>query len=139
MSVYRIAALVFALGLVLVACEAPQRADLSDAQLVVEMRDYTVKPSVSTVKAGTVKIGVRNLGGMVHEVAVLKTDIAPDQLPKDGLTAKVKEDGRVAKAENVGAGRSAVLTADLVPGNYVLVCNIPGHHQLGMFASFRVE
>ncbi len=133
-----LAALVL-LAAVATACAEPAPAfDAKAVPLVVEMRDYSVKPSVDVVKAGTLKIGIRNLATMQHDFVVLRTDLAPDKLPYDGGRAQVIETGLVGK-QIVEAQRSASLTVTLEPGNYVLICNIAGHYQLGMRAALKVE
>ena len=123
----------------LAACQSAPQADVSNAGAIVELRDYSVKPSVPSVAAGTVKIGVRNLAGMTHDLVVLKTDIAQDKLQVDGPSAKAKEEGRVGSTDAIGAGQVRALTLDLNPGNYVLICNIAGHYQLGMHVAFKVD
>jgi len=132
-----LAALVL-LATIATACgESAPAFDAKSVQLVVEMRDYSVKPSVDTVKAGTIKIGIRNLAGMSHDLVVLKTDVAPDKLPYDTGRAQVIETGLVGK-QVVEPQRSGALTVTLEPGNYVLICNVAGHYQLGMRAALRV-
>jgi len=91
------------------------------------------------VKAGKIKIGVRNLAAMEHSFQVLKTDLAPDNLPVDGASAKAKEDGKVGEIASIPAGKSASVTIDLVPGKYVFICNIASHYQLGMHTGFTVD
>ena len=128
-----------ACALALGACSSAPQADVSDAPLVVELRDYSLKPNVPSVKAGKVKIGIRNLAGMAHDLTVIRTDLPEDKLPIDTASAKAKEDGKVGKLDLIGAGRVAALTVDLTPGTYVLVCNVAGHYQLGMHATLKVE
>lgn len=127
------------LSLALFACAPAAAVDVSGAQVIVELRDYTVKTSVPSVPAGKVKIGIRNLAGMVHDLVVLKTETAIDKLPIDGGSAKAKEEGKVGGIESIGAGRVTALTLDLVPGNYILLCNVAGHYQLGMRTAFKVD
>lgn len=134
-------ALATLIGLTLVAgaCgESTPAFDAKSVQLVVEMRDYSIAPNVTTVKAGTVKIGVRNLAAMLHNLAVIKTDLAPDMLPYDTGAAKAVETGLVGKVD-INPQRSASLTVTLEPGKYVLICNVAGHYQLGMRAALTVE
>jgi len=95
--------------------------------------------NVPSMKAGKIKIGVRNLGTTEHSFEVLKTDLAPDKLPVDGASAKAKEDGKVGEIKSIAAGKSAAVTLDLAPGKYVFICNIAGHYQLGMHTGFTVE
>ena len=121
------------------ACSAAPQADVSDAGLVMELRDYVVKPNLATVKAGKVKIGIRNTAGMTHNLIVLKTETPNDKLAIDGGAAKAKEEGKVGGIDTIGGGRVAALTLDLPAGSYVAICNIAGHYQLGMHAAFKVE
>ncbi len=130
------------LSLALFACQpaaAVSPADVASAQVIVELRDFSVKASVASVPAGKVKIGIRNLAGMAHDLIVLKTETAFDKLPIEASTAKAKEEGRIGGTEAIGAGRTTSLTLDLAPGSYVLLCNVAGHYQLGMRAPFRVD
>ena len=128
-----------ALALTLSACTAGPAAVPGDAQLVVDLKEYSVNLSVASVKAGRVKIAVRNSGTMEHEFELIKTDIAPDKLPQDSVSAKAKEDGLVKQAKGIGIGRLVNVTADLQAGSYVIICNVPGHYQLGMQAGLKVE
>ena len=130
------------LTLVLAACQpaaASPQADVTGAQLVVELRDYSLKTNVASLPAGKVKIGIRNLGAMVHDFVVLKTDTAFDKLPIDGAAAKAKDDGKIGGIEAIGVGQVKALTLDLTPGSYVLLCNVAGHYQLGMRAALKVD
>ena len=126
-------------ALALAACAAGPKADVSSAQMVVELTDYKVASNVATLKSGKAKIGVRNISGQLHEVILIKTDTAADKLPVDGGTSKAKEDVKVASAMNIGAGGVVAMDVDLAPGNYLLICNVAGHYQLGMRSAFKVE
>jgi uncharacterized cupredoxin-like copper-binding protein len=127
-----------ALALVVASCGA-QEAAPTGSQVVAELSDYKITVNVATVKAGSIKIGVRNLGAMEHSFEVIKTDLAPDKLPVDGATAKAKEDGKVGEIASIPAGKSAAVTVNMAPGKYVFICNIASHYQLGMHAGFTVE
>jgi uncharacterized cupredoxin-like copper-binding protein len=107
--------------------------------LYVEMSDFKVTTDHPTITAGHVVMGIRNHASMVHELKVIKTDLAPDQLPIDGATAKVNEDGKVGGLENISGGASRKLVLELGPGKYVLICNIAGHYQLGMRVGLEVQ
>jgi uncharacterized cupredoxin-like copper-binding protein len=128
-----------ACGLLLVSCGGGSASPATPAsQIVVEMSDFKVVTNVPSVKAGTVKIGVRNLATMEHSFEVIKTDLAADKLPVDSATSKAKEDGKVGEIAKIPGGTSAAVTLDLAPGNYVFICNIAGHYQLGMHTAFTV-
>ena len=128
-----------ALALLVAACAGPAAEAPSGSQVVAELADNKITVNVQSVKAGTIKIGVRNLGTMEHSFEVLKTDLAPDQLPIDGAAAKAKEEGKVGGIPSIPAGKSAAVTLDLTPGKYVFICNVAGHYQLGMRTGFTVE
>ena len=135
----RFAAALMALAILVVSCAAPAEGAPGGSQVVAELADYKITVNVPSIKAGTIKIGVRNLGTMEHSFQVLKTDIPPDKLPVDGASAKAKEDGKVGEIPSIPAGKSAAVTVELTPGKYVFICNVAGHYQLGMHTGFTVE
>ena len=128
-----------ALAFLVAACANSAAEAPSGSQVVATLTDYKITVTVPSVKAGTIKIGVRNLGAMEHSFQVLKTDIPPDKLPVDGASAKAKEDGKVGEIASIPAGKSSAVTLDLAPGKYVFICNIASHYQLGMHAGFTVD
>jgi len=134
-SVAALMAIAFLVG----ACANPAAEAPAGSQVVAEMADNKITVNLPSVKAGSIKIGVRNLGTMEHSFEVIKTDLAPDKLPTDGASAKAKEDGKVGEIKSIPAGKSASVTIDLTPGKYVFICNIAGHYQLGMRTGFTVE
>ena len=129
----------FALVLVASSCSQAMEPLPSDVNVIVDMKEYSITLNVSSVKAGSVKFGIRNLGSMVHDFDLFKTDLPLANLPIDGGSAKVKMDGLVKQMINISANRSTTLTADLAPGRYVIICNVAGHYQLGMRVSLQVE
>lgn len=128
-----------ALVLLVAACANPAESAPAGSQVVAELSDYKIVVNVPSVKAGKIKIGIRNLAAMEHSFQVLKTDLAPDKLPVDGASAKAKEDGKIGDIPSIPAGKSASVTVDLVPGKYVFICNVAGHYQLGMHTGFTVD
>ena len=139
MMVSRVLSALMALALLIVGCAQGPESAPSDSQVVAELADNKITVNVPSVKAGKIKIGVRNVGTMEHSIEVLKTDLAPDKLPIDAAAAKAKEDGKVGEIKSVPTGKSAALTLDLIPGKYVFICNIAGHYQLGMRTGFTVD
>jgi uncharacterized cupredoxin-like copper-binding protein len=139
MMISRVVPALLALALLVVSCGQPAESAPSDSQVVAELADYKITVNVPSVKAGKVKIGVRNVATMEHSFQVLKTDLPHDKLPVDGASAKAKEDGKVGEIASIAAGKSAAVTLDLVPGKYVFMCNVAGHYQLGMHTGFTVE
>jgi uncharacterized cupredoxin-like copper-binding protein len=126
--------------LVLVAsCSSAPEALPADVNVIVDMKEYTITLNTPTVKAGIVKFGIRNVGTMVHDFNLIKTDLAPDKLPIDIASAKAKTDGLVKQMINIAQGRVTTLDAQLDAGHYVIICNVAGHYQLGMRAELTVQ
>jgi uncharacterized cupredoxin-like copper-binding protein len=95
----------------------------------------------SSVKAGKVTFDVENDSkSLVHEMLVVKVDDFADALPYDDKTAKVYEDriadfGEVSELEPSQTGK---LSVNLKPGDYLLVCNMPGHYKMKMYTQLMV-
>jgi uncharacterized cupredoxin-like copper-binding protein len=130
--------LLLGLALTVAACASAAENIPADVDVAVHMQDYKVLLSVATVKAGTVRVGVKNEGNMEHSFELIKTDLPFDQLPTTG-DAKAKEDGLVKQVKSLPVGKVSVVTADLAAGKYVIICNIAGHYQLGMRAALTVQ
>jgi uncharacterized cupredoxin-like copper-binding protein len=112
-----------------------------DHTVGVTMSDYEVDPDATRAEAGETTFEIDNTAVQVHEFVVVKTDLAPDELPldEDGL---VDERGEglefIDEVEDLEGGESAELTADLAAGTYLLLCNLPDHFQQDMFKTFTV-
>jgi uncharacterized cupredoxin-like copper-binding protein len=135
----RIAMLAFVAGLVVSSCAQAPETLPPDVQLIVDMKEYTITLNTPTLKAGVVKIGIRNLGTMVHDFDLFKTDLPFDKLPIDNAAAQVKTDGLVKQMQNISPNRVTTLEANLAAGSYVIICNVAGHYQLGMRVALKVE
>lgn len=112
----------------------------------------TMTLATSTAPSGDVTFTVKNSGTIEHEMIVLKTDTAFDQLPiadagdppapaKSGAN-KVDEGAKAGETgdPNLKPGESRTFTIKgMSPGRYVLVCNIADHYRLGMRAAFTVS
>ena len=112
------------------------------------LSNFKIDLGKASASSGEVTFNIKNDGPSVHEFVVLKTDLAPDQLPttqENGVTI-VDEEGQgiepVDEVEDIASGASADLTVNLQPGNYVLICNIAtdgGHYVQGMRSAFTVS
>ncbi|HVT76278.1 MAG TPA: sulfocyanin-like copper-binding protein, partial [Acidimicrobiales bacterium] len=83
-----------------------------------------------------------NHGALTHEFVAFGTKLADDRLPlKDG---DVDENGAGVthfdpEAENIRPGTSKTITLHLPVGQYVLICNLPGHYKAGMHTELTVS
>jgi uncharacterized cupredoxin-like copper-binding protein len=105
----------------------------------VTLSEWAVKASQSTVPAGTVNFKVKNAGTVGHEMVVIKTDLAADKLPIKGSAVDTSKLDVIDTLAEFGAGSTKDLSVTLEPGQYVLICNLPGHYQLGMRTTLTVQ
>jgi uncharacterized cupredoxin-like copper-binding protein len=94
-----------------------------------------------TIKAGKTQITSTNTGAVPHEMLIFSSDLPASAYPLDAK-GDIKEDGKgvtlVSDGENIDPGGSQVRQVDLTPGNYLFLCNIPGHFKAGMFTVVTV-
>lgn len=140
------------LGLVLAACGRTDSGGALEGsppgsppaattdRVSVELKEWSVTPVPDRASAGQVSFDATNAGTMPHELVVLATALAPEDLPTE--QGAVDEDGAgvelIGEIEQFAAGDSTSGTFTLDAGTYVLICNIPGHYQQGMRAALTV-
>lgn len=118
---------------------APTAAAPGEVQLTVLLDEWSITPGASTIAAGELLIVAVNDGSAPHELVVYRTGLAADALPTtsgivDETTVEV-----VFRIDQFVGGMTIDGAATLEPGEYALVCNVPGHYQLGMYASLTVR
>jgi len=123
--------LVLALSLVLTACGS------NKVTLNVTATDTGYNSQTYTVPAGAeVTLNLTNNGAIEHEFAILKLGehVTPPFGDKD-------EDKILWELDGVEAGKtkSGTFTAPTEPGEYDVICGIPGHIELGMVATLIVK
>jgi uncharacterized cupredoxin-like copper-binding protein len=142
--------------LALAACSTPASSGASSAPssgddnaVNVTLTEWAVVLDKASAPAGTVAFHVTNAGTQFkHEFVVIKTDLDPADLPADA-TGKVDEAGTgiqfIGEVEELEIGASEDASFDLVPGKYVLICNIvetgdehQSHYTEGMRVAFTV-
>jgi uncharacterized cupredoxin-like copper-binding protein len=117
--------------------------------VAVTLQEFAIAAAPASAPAGSVTFDVNNVGpNDVHEFVVIKTDLAPTELPVDDMGV-VDEKGAgiepVDEIEDIPVGDTPSLTVDLEAGNYVLICNIysedeqEAHYSEGMRIGFTVE
>ena len=115
--------------------------DLMDPSTGPSVKSMTLKADRTTVKAGPVKFLVSdNSKTLVHEMIVVSVANPNAVLPYD------KKDNRVMESKIKDLGEASdlppqtkkTLTLTLKPGDYLLICNQPGHYKAGMRVNFTV-
>ena len=126
------------------ATEAP---DNGSSAVNVTLLEYQIVPDQDTVAAGSVTFNASNIGGAVHELVVVKTDVAPDALPvieNHVADESAEEIAVIGRIEEFAAQSDASITIDLEAGSYVLICNIvedtgTSHYEEGMHKAFTIS
>jgi uncharacterized cupredoxin-like copper-binding protein len=119
----------------------PVTASLSDA----DPTHMSITLSQNTAPTGKVSFLVSNDGTETHEFVVLATDTPAAEFPIvsfEGEANRIDEDAKgvtnVGETGDMKVGTSQMLTLDLAPGHYAVVCNLPGHYAAGMHQDFWV-
>jgi hypothetical protein len=94
----------------------------------VTLKEFEIVPDKDSVPAGSVTFRAKNIGPEdLHELVVVKTDLASNKLPtaEDGA-ADEKGAGveLIGEIEEFAVDGEEEITFDLKPGKYVLLCNI---------------
>lgn len=109
----------------------------------IVMDDYSFTPAKATVPAGPVTITVPNEGQAEHELVLFKSDADPADVPVSGGDADedafVKQGAKEIGEAEAEPGESAELSAELTAGDYVMICNLPGHYEKGMYGGLTAE
>ena len=101
-----------------------EMSDMGDAQMVnVVAREFAFEPREIRVKPGMVRFAVKNEGTVEHDFEIVGA----------------AEHGAEHEQKLFKAGETYTLEADLKPGRYEAVCNVPGHKESGMVATVVVE
>jgi hypothetical protein len=110
---------------------------LDPSVVAVRLTEYKIETRGEATDAVT-KLNVQNTGTVTHDIKVVKTDLAPDALPRKDADVDESKVDIIAKATDLRRRDRKTLDVKLQPGNYVLICNVSGHYQLGMRTAFRV-
>ena len=105
-----------------------------------EVSEWKIYLDATSSKAGEVTFTIKNTGTLGHEFLVVKTDIAPGEIPLDGDHFPEPAEG-LEVIDEIGeypVDTTESLTLNLEAGNYQIVCNLPGHYKNGMHLAFTV-
>ena len=104
------------------------------------IRGMRLKTSRMSAPAGQITFQIVNESkSREHEFNVIKTDApSPAALPGQGEEIDLNGLPNLGESGDLEPGASHDLTVNLQPGNYILICNEPGHAHQGMWSRFRV-
>lgn len=135
------AAVLLAVAVFVGACGGGSGAPAGVASTVtVTLTDLKIDASVPSVPAGTVTFNVTNKGSTAHDLILIKTDLAQDKLPSDPADpSRAQVTGSLATTGQMAVATTKSFSRALTAGNYVLICNEPGHYVSGMHMAFTVK
>jgi uncharacterized cupredoxin-like copper-binding protein len=121
---------------------AAPAAPSGDGNVAVQLgvgQELTVVAAPGKAAPGKVTFSVTNDGKIHHELVVvpLVTGSSPQALLTS--SGEASEDGSPGEVPGIDPGQTKSVTIDLKPGNYVLLCNEPGHFAGGMATTFTVS
>ena len=120
-------------------------ASTGASKLTIKMSEFAFDPKDPTASAGKVKITAPNVGKVEHELVLFKTNrdagsfkVSGGRVNEDALekTPGIKDVGEIADVE---PGETKSATFKLAAGNYVMICNVAGHYQAGMYGTITVK
>ena len=117
------------------AATAPEAAS-AVAVVLGRPVEFGVTAEPATVPAGPTTFTVANAGAVLHEMVVVPAPDGADALAGDG--GEADEAGALGEVADLGPGDDGTLTVDLPAGDYVLLCNLPGHFAGGMYTALTV-
>lgn len=122
----------------LVSCGGSGSGDGSGGDVAVTIKDFSLIVQPGTFASGDITFGIQNDGPSAHEFVIIRSDEKPDELPvENGLIPEDQVD-LVDEAEDIAPGTNTTLSVNLAAGSYVLVCNLSGHYEAGVYAGFSV-
>ena len=125
----------------------------SPVTVAVTLDEGLLRADSREVPAGPVVLEARNAGSLEHELALLKTQLPADRLPVGLEGVRYAGAGKLVIGEahdhehaderarhpgHIAPGSRHRAVADLAPGRYVLLCNLPGHYAAGQRAALTV-
>ena len=97
----------------------PAGTRAEDRDVNISLNEWKLQPSRSRVPAGQIRFLAENTGATAHALEIVGR-------------------GMDVSTDSFSPGDSRTITMVLPPGDYQLVCPLPGHEQQGMSATFTV-
>jgi plastocyanin len=114
----------------LAGCGDPEPEPVENMTIGLRLDEYRIMPQAVSARRGELRLIIRNLGILTHNVAV-------ETIPEIGSEDPVEE---IARTATVHEGERAEVTFTIdKPGTYRLVCTIANHDDLGQVGTLVVK
>ncbi|MBI5949507.1 MAG: hypothetical protein HY875_15315 [Chloroflexi bacterium] len=120
-----------------VNASAPEPA-AQPTRLTVALSEWDVKPDQARIPAGGLTMIATNEGAQLHDLVIVRTEVEVMALPVAGGTVDESKITIIGRFREFKSGEKEKQFA-LAAGRYLLICNLPGHYQLGMVTPLSVE
>ncbi len=125
--------LILVLSMLLAACGGGGASGGTSIKAV--LTDFKFEPADWSVPAGKeVTLDLTNNGSVEHSWALMSKPISGPS-----FTDADKANVLFSKSIQAGASEKATFTAPATPGDYQVVCDIPGHFEAGMVGKLTVK
>jgi uncharacterized cupredoxin-like copper-binding protein len=127
--VEKIFVFVLVFSVMLSACGGSGSSSAPAASISIEMTEFMFTPKEMTVFSGKeTTLELKNSGAVEHDFTILKKGAAA-KIPFD----REKQAADILAEFKLGTGKSDTFKFSLPePGEYEIICNIPGHVEAGM-------
>jgi plastocyanin len=116
-------------GVLLAGCGDPPVVPVENRTIGLKLDEYRILPQRVSAPAGPLRLIVRNIGILTHNVAI-------ETIPKVGS----KDDPeRIVLTSTVHPGERTEVSFTIEPGTYQLVCTIGNHDDLGQTGRLYVK
>jgi plastocyanin len=125
----RLSLVLLAAAVLSAGCGDPAPAPAQNQTIGLRLDEYRVMPQAVSAPAGKLRLIIRNVGILPHNVAVQTIPaVGSDQPPVE-----------IARTDTVHAGERAEVTFRIKPGTYRMVCTIANHDDLGQAGTLVVR
>ena len=110
---------------------------LADPPVKLRMSEYRIRLDRGHTFVRLPLFEVRNTGKLRHELVIVKTARTATKLPV--VNGEVVRHGFKAELPLEPGDFHRIVFGKLRAGHYVLICELPGHYQMGMRRDFTVR
>jgi len=110
-------------------CGEPAIVPVANRTIGLKLDEYRILPKRVSAPAGQLRLIIRNIGVLTHNVAV-------ETIPKVGSDDPPVQ---IVRTETVHPNQRAEVSFTIKPGTYRLVCTIANHDDLGQTGTLYVR
>jgi uncharacterized cupredoxin-like copper-binding protein len=113
-------------------------AEIEATEIEARLTEASITLQSTRAEPGVIRFRIDNVGTEVHEFEIFAGATPGMVLPVSSNVADTTGLRVVDEIENLFPGGQGTLTVDLRPGTYLVICNLPGHYELGMSTTITV-